>query len=84
MTEEVKNATLNVETKQGVRPEDLKETLNATVSQEVLTKSIVEAEKQLKKEEIKATSNTTTVQLPSNGLINPNITEVTLRRMTLM
>lgn len=84
MTEEVKNATLNVETKQGVRPEDLKETLNATVSQEVLTKSIVEAEKQLKKEEIKATSNTTTVQLPSNGLINPNITEVTLRRMTTL
>lgn len=48
-----------------------------------LTDSIVDAEKKLKAEEIKTTQNTTKVQLPSNGLINPDITEVTLRRMTV-
>lgn len=42
------------------------------------------ARKQAKADEIKSTQQTTTVKLPSNGLINPNITEVTLKRMTTL
>lgn len=38
--------------------------------------------KQKEADEIKANQNTTTIKLPSNGLINPKIKEVTLRRMT--
>lgn len=51
---------------------------------EVLTESIVQAQKEVKTQEVKVNSNTTTVKLPSNGLMNPNITEVTLKRMTTL
>ena len=49
-----------------------------------LTQSMIQAQKEVKNEEVKANSNTTRVQLPSNGLMNPNITEVTLKRMTTL
>lgn len=55
-----------------------------TTQQEALTEAIVEADKKIKSEEVQANSNTTTVKLPSNGLLNPNITEVTLKRMTTL
>ena len=54
---------------------------NLNTKEEIL-ESLENARKQEKADEIKATENTITVKLPSNGLINPNITEVTLRRMT--
>lgn len=53
-------------------------------NQETLTNAVVEAEKTVTAEKTKSSSTTTTVQLPSNGLMNPNITHVTLRRMTTM
>ena len=54
------------------------------LTQPELTQAIVQAEKEIKNAEIKANSNTITVKLPSNGLINPNITEVTLKRMSAL
>lgn len=54
-----------------------------TVNNESLSQAVINAEKTTKAEEVKTSQNTTTVQLPSNGLINPNIKEVTLRRMTV-
>lgn len=63
--------------------ENTQETM-VNVSTDQLTEAVANAEKQVKKEEIKATQNTTTVQLPSNGLINNSVTHVTLRRMTTM
>ena len=54
------------------------------VNVDTLTQSIVTAQKQVANEEVKASSNTTTVQLPSNGLMNPNIKEVTLKRMSTL
>lgn len=50
---------------------------------EAVTDATANAIKQVEAEKVKASSNTTTVKLPSNGLINPNITEVTLRRMSV-
>lgn len=47
-----------------------------------IKEDIKQAVKETKNEEIKATQNTTVVKLPSNGLINPSIKSVTLRRMT--
>lgn len=61
--------------------EEQKQTAELQVSAEIKT-AVVEAIKEEKASEIKTTQNTTTVKLPSNGLINPNIKEVTLRRMT--
>lgn len=54
------------------------------MTQSELTKAVVQAEKEVRNAEIKANSNTITVKLPSNGLINPNITEVTLKRMSAL
>lgn len=56
----------------------MQETNENTITKDVL----VEAAKEQEAAKIKVTENTTIVQLPSNGLINPNIKEVTLRRMT--
>lgn len=55
---------------------------NQTLTKEEILESLETSRKQKAADEIKANENTTTVKLPSNGLINPNITEVTLRRMT--
>lgn len=44
---------------------------------------IANAIKEVQASKVVVENNTTKVQLPSNGLINPNITEVTLRRMTV-
>lgn len=57
---------------------------NTNLTQEDLTKSMVQAQKEVANAEVKANSNTTTVQLPSNGLMNPNIKEVTLKRMSTL
>lgn len=57
---------------------------NTQITQEELTQSMVQAQKEITAAEVKANSNTTTVRLPSNGLMNPNITEVTLKRMTTL
>lgn len=54
------------------------------ITKEEVAEAVVEAEKEIKAQEVKATSNTTTVKLPSNGLMNPNITEVTLKRMSAL
>ena len=56
---------------------------NQTQISEELKDSLVTATKEVESEKIKTSENTTTVQLPSNGLINPRIKEVTLRRMTV-
>lgn len=53
-----------------------------SVSKEEILESLEASRKQKTADEIKASENTITVKLPSNGLINPNITEVTLKRMT--
>ena len=53
-----------------------------SVSKEEILESLETSRKQKVADEIKANENTTTVKLPSNGLINPNIKEVTLKRMT--
>lgn len=53
-------------------------------TKEEILSSYENARKQEKADEIKSTQQTTKVKLPSNGLINPNITEVTLKRMTTM
>lgn len=58
---------------------DLEKTLQ---TKEEILESLENARKQEKANEIKATENTTTVKLPSNGLINPRVTEVTLKRMS--
>lgn len=60
----------------------MKDNLENFNNKEEILESLENSRKQEKANEIKATENTTTVKLPSNGLINPNITEVTLRRMT--
>ena len=60
----------------------MKDNLENLNTKEEILESLENSRKQEKANEIKATENTTTVKLPSNGLINPNITEVTLRRMT--
>lgn len=60
----------------------MKDNLENLNTKEEILESLETARKQEKANEIKANENTTTVKLPSNGLINPNITEVTLRRMT--
>lgn len=67
----------------------MQENIQNTVSRETqipkeeLQSSIAKSIEQVKADEIKTSQNTTTVQLPSNGLLNPNIKEVTLRRMTV-
>lgn len=53
----------------------------AATKDEIL-EALETSRKQKAADEIKATQNTTTVKLPSNGLINPKITEVTLKRMS--
>jgi len=53
-----------------------------SVSKEEIFEELENSRKQKAADEIKANENTITVKLPSNGLINPNITEVTLKRMT--
>lgn len=53
-----------------------------SVSKEEIFESLENSRKQKAADEIKANENTITVKLPSNGLINPNIKEVTLKRMT--
>lgn len=53
-----------------------------SVSKEEILESLEASRKQKTADEIKASENTITVKLPSNGLINPSITEVTLKRMT--
>lgn len=60
----------------------MKDNLENFNNKEEILESLENSRKQEKANEIKATENTTTVKLPSNGLINHNITEVTLRRMT--
>lgn len=60
----------------------MKDNLENFNNKEEILESLENSRKQEKANEIKATENTTIVKLPSNGLINPNITEVTLRRMT--
>lgn len=52
------------------------------MSKDEILETMENARKQRRAEEIKSTENTTTVKLPSNGLINPEIKEVTLKRMT--
>lgn len=56
--------------------------LEQTLNKDVILESLENSRKQAKADEIKANESTTTVKLPSNGLINPNITEVTLKRMS--
>lgn len=53
--------------------------INPTVSPEDIATAI----KTVDAEVVRANSNTTTVQLPSNGLMNPSIKEVTLKRMSV-
>lgn len=53
-----------------------------SVSKEEILETLEASRKQKEADAIKASENTITVKLPSNGLINPNITEVTLKRMT--
>ena len=53
-------------------------------TKEEIIETLQTTKKQERADEIKATQATTRVKLPSNGLINPNITEVTLKRMTTM
>lgn len=53
-------------------------------TQEEVLASYADARKQEKVDAIKASQNTTTVKLPSNGLINPKVKEVTLKRMTTL
>ena len=53
-------------------------------TKEEIIETLQTSKKQERAEEIKATQATTRVKLPSNGLINPSITEVTLKRMTTM
>lgn len=52
------------------------------MTKEEILETMETSRKQKVADEIKANENTITVKLPSNGLINPNITEVTLKRMT--
>ena len=56
--------------------------LTKPVSKDIILESLENSRKQKAADEIKANENTITVRLPSNGLINPKITEVTLRRIT--
>jgi len=56
--------------------------LEQTLNKDDILESLENSRKQAKADEIKANESTTTVKLPSNGLINPNITEVTLKRMS--
>lgn len=53
-----------------------------SVSKELIKDAVIEAQKDLNNFQINVTQNTTQIQLPSNGLMNPNITHITLRRMT--
>lgn len=67
----------------GQRQEDtIMQSINPEMTREEIIETVENSRKQLIADNIKANENTTTVRLPSNGLINPNITEVTLRRMT--
>lgn len=59
--------------------EETTQTENKQELQEAITNSM----KEIKSDNIIKTQNTQNIQLPSNGLINPDITEVTLRRMTV-
>lgn len=52
------------------------------MTEETVNTTEAQSAKELKNEEIKSTQNTTVVKLPSGGLINSNIKEVTLRRIT--
>lgn len=52
------------------------------MTKEEIFETLENSRKQKVADEIKANENTTTVKLPSNGLINPKITEVTLKRMS--
>lgn len=56
--------------------------LTRSVTKEEILESLEASRRQEKADEIKSSENTMTVKLPSNGLINPNIREVTLKRMT--
>lgn len=71
---------------QEIKNEAVQEAVTQTkeeISKETLTEAIVDAQTTLNNRKILVTQNTTTIQLPSNGLINPKINQVTLRRMTV-
>lgn len=57
---------------------------NERITQEQIRDTVVEAAKEVESTKIVRTQNTTTVDLPSNGLMNKNITRVTLRKMSVM
>lgn len=64
--------------------ENIIETVKTSeVTSQELNSAVSIAMAEAKSKEIQVTQNTTTVQLPSNGLINPNIKEVTLRRLSV-
>ena len=58
------------------------EIVDKAQTKDEILEALETSRKQKEADEIKATQNTVVVKLPSNGLINKNITEVTLRRMT--
>ena len=58
------------------------ELIKPNMTKDEILETLETSRKQKEADEIKANQNTTTVKLPSNGLINPRIKEVTLRRMT--
>lgn len=53
------------------------------ITEETIQEAVTEAIKVTENEKVLTRSNTTTVQLPSNGLLNKNITEITLRKMSV-
>ena len=61
------------------QPEDL---ITKPMTKDEVLETLETSRKQKEADEIKSTQNTTTVKLPSNGLINPKITEVTLKRIS--
>ena len=61
---------------------DTNDLITNPMTKDELLETLENSRKQKTADEIKANENTITVQLPSNGLINPKVTEVTLKRMT--